>query len=346
MKVGIFSVVDPDPRDPARNERRFAEAVRLAEAADAAGLSSVWVAEHHFGAAGLLPSPVVLLAAMGARTRRIRLGSLVTVLPFHEPVEVAEQFAVLDRLTDGRLNFGCGSGYLPDELDGFGVDAQTKRESFDRALDTILAAWSGAEVRVDRARATPVRLNVRPVQRPHPPVWIASQRREAIPFVARRGVSLALIPYATVGSLAELGEEIREFREAAPAGAQSEVAAAVHVYIGPNVAQARHALQEYLDGRLATMSTHYRRKVAADPRQARADAIEGSGVALVGDSPTVREGLRKLAAAGVDELLAMVDFGSIPTHEAERTIRSLGLLAADLSRQTPTVPAVESERPR
>ncbi len=329
MKVGIFSVVDPDPRDPARNERRFAEAVRLAEAADAAGLSSVWVAEHHFGAAGLLPSPAILLAAMGARTRRIRLGSLVTVLPFHEPVEVAEQFAVLDRLTDGRLNFGCGSGYLPNELTAFAIDPERKRERFDGALDTVLKAWAGEEVRVDRPQAAPVRLNVLPVQRPHPPIWIAAQRREAIPFVARRGVSLALIPYATVGSIPELAQEIREFRDAAPPPAHGEVAVAVHVYVGPRVGPAREALQAYLDGRLATSSTYYQRKVAADPRHARADDVEASGLAILGDASSAGESLRKLAAAGVDELLAMVDFGGIPPSDAERTIHALGRLASE-----------------
>ncbi len=329
MKVGIFSVVDPDPRDPARNERRFAEAVRLAEAADAAGLSSVWVAEHHFGAAGLLPSPAILLAAMGARTRRIRLGSLVTVLPFHEPVEVAEQFAVLDRLTDGRLNFGCGSGYLPNELAAFAIDPERKRERFDGALDTVLKAWAGEEVRVGRPQAAPVRLNVLPVQRPHPPIWIAAQRREAIPFVARRGVSLALIPYATVGSIPELAQEIREFREAAPPPAHGEVAVAVHVYVGPRVGPAREALQAYLDGRLATSSTYYQRKVAADPRHARADDVEASGLAILGDASSAGESLRKLAAAGVDELLAMVDFGGIPPSDAEQTIHALGRLASE-----------------
>ena len=324
MKVGIFSVVDPDPRDPARNERRFAEAVRLAEAADAAGLSSVWVAEHHFGAAGLLPSPPVLLAAMGARTRRIRLGSLVTVLPFHEPVEVAEQFAVLDRLTDGRLNFGCGSGYLPNELAAFAIDPEGKRERFDGALDTVLKAWAGEEVRVDRPQAAPVRLNVLPVQRPHPPIWIAAQRREAIPFVARRGVSVALIPYATLAGIDELREEIQEYRENLPRGVTGEVAVGLHLYAGDRVGRAREALQRYLDSRRATQSAFYLEKVRADAKHASESAIEEAGWALFGTAGDVARRLEAFADAGVDEVLGLFDFGGLPVEEVASSVMRLG----------------------
>ncbi len=145
---------------------------------------------------------------------------MVSVLPFHRPIDVAEEYAMLDQLLGGRLNLGVGSGYIPMEFEGFGVDPTTKRERFESGLDTILTAFRGGSVRAHEG-APPVRLNVLPVQQPHPPIWIAAQRREAIPFVARRGVSIALIPYATLSGLDELGAVVREFRENALSGNRS-----------------------------------------------------------------------------------------------------------------------------
>lgn len=329
MKLSAFSVVDPHPGEPTRNAERQKEVVRLAEAADSAGLASLWVAEHHFGESGLCPAPAVLLAACGARTRRLRLGSLVSVLPFHDPVEVAEEYALLDRLIDGRLNFGVGSGYIATELEGFGIDGTTKRERFDRGLETIRAAWDGAEVRVDRPGARPVRLNVRPVQTPHPPIWVAVQRREAIPHVAARGLSVALIPYATVKSVDELAQEIAEYRAALPTGARGEVAVAMHTFVGPDAHRARDSLQRYLDGRLATASTFYQQKVAADPHAAQASALEAAGFVLFGSAEEFRQRLLELEKIGVDELLAIVDFGDLPFRLSVETVRAMGVAVSD-----------------
>ncbi|HTW39630.1 MAG TPA: LLM class flavin-dependent oxidoreductase [Thermoplasmata archaeon] len=324
MELSAFSVVDVDPTVPLGGRDRYAEVLDLAESAESGGLSTLWVAEHHFQPGGVCPSPPVLLAACAARTRRIRLGVLVSVLPFHRPIELAEQYAMVDRLTGGRLNLGLGSGYIPLEFEGFGVDPATKRERFDRNLEVLLAAFDGREVRAEEPGAHPVRLNVLPVQRPHPPLWIAVQRREAIPFVARRGASLALVPYATVANLEELAAEIREFRAHLPAGSRARVSVAVHLYAGPRPDLARAALQRYLDARLATQSVHFQEKVKRDPHHASAASIEESGFALFGSASAVAERLRAYEHAGVDELLGIFDFGGLPAEEVGRSVRDLG----------------------
>jgi alkanesulfonate monooxygenase SsuD/methylene tetrahydromethanopterin reductase-like flavin-dependent oxidoreductase (luciferase family) len=324
MQLSVFSVLDGFPSGvDFAGRNRYSELLSLADAADRSGLASVWVAEHHFLPSGLCPAPPVLLAAMGARTRRVRLGSLVSVLPFHSAVEIAEQYALLDQLVGGRLNFGVGSGYIPTEFEGFGVDPDEKRERFDRALDTILAAFRGEEVRVDTPTAHPVRLNVLPRQQPSPPIWIAAQRREALPFVARKGFSLALVPYATVRDVPELAQEIREFRAALPEGKTVTVSAAVHIYTGPAPDRARIAFQRYLDARLATQSTFYQQKVRADPQHSSAEAIERSGLALIGGLNEVEEGADALTEAGVDELLGIFDFGGISLSDAIGSVRRL-----------------------
>jgi alkanesulfonate monooxygenase SsuD/methylene tetrahydromethanopterin reductase-like flavin-dependent oxidoreductase (luciferase family) len=324
MRLSAFTVVDSYPDPPGAPRDRYREVIDLAEAAEAGGLSALWVAEHHFQPGGVSPVPSVLLAACAARTRRLRLGVLVSVLPFHSPIEVAEQYAMVDRLSGGRLNLGVGSGYIPLEFEGFGVDPAAKRERFDRNLEVLLAALDGQEVRAEEATARPVHLNVLPVQRPHPPLWVAVQRREAIPFVARRGASLALVPYATVADVSELAVEIREFRDHLPAGSRAEVAVALHLYAGDRPELARAALQRYLDSRLATQSVHYQEKVRRDPHHASAASIEESGFALFGPADAVARRLRAFAEAGVDEILGMFDFGGLEPPEVRRAVVDLG----------------------
>jgi alkanesulfonate monooxygenase SsuD/methylene tetrahydromethanopterin reductase-like flavin-dependent oxidoreductase (luciferase family) len=324
VKLSAFTVVDEYPGLPEGAPDRYSDVLRLAEAVEAAGLSTLWIAEHHFQPGGICPAPPVLLAACGERTQRIRLGVLVSVLPFHRPIELAEQYAMVDRLTGGRLNLGVGSGYIPLEFEGFGVDPATKRERFDRNLDILLAALAGREVRADEPAATPVRINVLPLQRPHPPLWIAVQRREAIPFVARRGASLALVPYATVANLRELGDQIQEFRAHLPPGATAEVAVAVHLYAGDRPERARVALQRYLDARLATQSVFYQEKVRRDPHHANASTIEEGGFALFGNAGKVADRLGEYAAIGVNEVLGIFDFGGLESSEVDRSVSELG----------------------
>ena len=120
----------------------FAENVELIEYADQVGLDEVWLAEHHFTEYGVMPSTQVLGAFAAARTQRIRIGSAVAVLPFHNPVRLAEEFAFLDVLSDGRLDFGVGRGYQPGEFEGYGIPFDESRSRFDESLAIIRQAWT------------------------------------------------------------------------------------------------------------------------------------------------------------------------------------------------------------
>jgi alkanesulfonate monooxygenase SsuD/methylene tetrahydromethanopterin reductase-like flavin-dependent oxidoreductase (luciferase family) len=326
LKLSAFTIVDGFPTGTEPSRDRHGEVLQLAAEADRYGWNALWVAEHHFHTGGICPSAPVLLSACGQRTERIRLGSMVSVLAFHDPIRLAEQYALLDRLVQGRVNLGVGSGYIPLEFEGFGIDPSTKRERFDRSLSLFLSALKGEEITPEGVASSGIRLNIRPVQQPHPPVWIAVQRREALPYVAQKGVSVALIPYATVSGLEELAEEIHEFRRNVPEGARPEVAVALHLYAGEHVTQARASLQRYLDGRLATQSTFYQQKVQHDPRHGSAETIERSGLAVLGRPPEVRERLEAFRAIGVDEILGILDFGGLAFEYVDESIRSLGTL--------------------
>lgn len=324
VRLGAFSVADVAPDLPAVDADRCLAVVRLAEAAERGGLASFWVAEHHFQGGGACPSPAVLLAACGARTSRLRLGSLVSVLPFHRPVDVAEEYALLDRLIGGRLNLGVGSGYLASEFAGLGIDPASKRARFESALATVLAAFQGGEFYADPAGTTPVRLNVLPHQRPHPPLWIAVQRREAVRHVGARGVGIALIPYATVVDLPELEAVVRDYRGSLPAGVAGSVVAAVHVYAGDRPEEARAAFRRYLASRLRTHSTFLEQKVQHAPERATPEALEEAGLAIFGSPEHAVARLRAFERLGVDELLGIFDFGGLDERTVERSIVALG----------------------
>src|SRR5437879_2910092 len=198
MRFGIFSVVDHYPAELPRTSAQFyGELLEQVEAAEALGFDSFWIAEHHFHEYGGIPSPPVWLAAAAQRTSRIRLGAAVVVLPFRNPLQVAEEYAMVDILSNGRLNLGTGSGYLTHEFDGFGVSPEDKRERFDEALDIVLEAWKGERFSYDGRYHTirAVALNVRPLQRPRPPIWIAVLRNEAAAHVGKKGFPVMMIPY-------------------------------------------------------------------------------------------------------------------------------------------------------
>ncbi len=324
MRLSAFSVVDARPSAASFGEGRAREVVRLAEIAEESGLVRLWVAEHHFQSGGVCPSPPVLLAACGSRTGTLRLGSLVSVLPFHRTIDLAEEYALLDQLLEGRLDLGLGSGYVPAELSGFGIDPATKRDRFDRILANLLEAFAGGAIEAEPGAPVRVRPNVRPVQQPHPPIWIAVQRREAIPHVARRGVSLALIPYAPVSGVDELREEIEVYRRHLPAGARGEVLVALHLYAGDRPELARACLGRYLETRLETGSPHYAEQVRRAPEGATPSGLEERGFALFGPASSVVERLERLEAIGVDEVAGIFDFGGLPPDEVERSVRSLG----------------------
>jgi alkanesulfonate monooxygenase SsuD/methylene tetrahydromethanopterin reductase-like flavin-dependent oxidoreductase (luciferase family) len=230
----------------------------------------------------------------------------------------------VDRLSGGRLSIGVGSGLLAQEFEGFGIPAEEKRALFDRNLGILRAALRGEEVRVPGGRGVPVRLNVRPIQRPEPPLLVAAQRPEAIRHLAGQGLSIALIPYATVTGPSELAAQVRMYRAALPEGVPGRVAVALHLYAGPHPALARAALQRYLDGRLQIHSTHYVQRVEHDPHAATAEGVERSGLALLGSPHEVAEKLHAFEEMGVDELLGIFDFGALPPPEVAASVAALG----------------------
>jgi alkanesulfonate monooxygenase SsuD/methylene tetrahydromethanopterin reductase-like flavin-dependent oxidoreductase (luciferase family) len=321
MKFGIFSVVDHYPDELDRTTDRFyAELLEQAQAADELGFESFWVAEHHFHEYGAVPRPSILLAAAAQRTQRIGLGAAVVVLPFDHPLRIAEDYAMVDILSDGRLMLGVGSGYLRHEFDGFGIPPEQKRARFDESLEIILRAWEGERFSYDGTYHTVdrVRLNVVPLQRPHPPLWVAILSNQAAGFVGRRGLPIMMIPYATTDEFSELAGTVAAYRTGFVEGGGAEENATVrfglHVCCAESTTTARKAARDAMD-------RYVRTRLYARQRPFE-ELIEKDLVAF-GDPEEVVRVARRYRDAGLTHFMAILNFGGMDHRTVLRSMESM-----------------------
>jgi len=169
--------------------RTAAELARQAQLAESWGYRSFWLPENHFGE-GAIPEPLMLLGAVAAATRTIRLGTTSYLLTLRHPLQAAEQVAVLDQLSDGRVILGVGRGYQPALFDAFSVARAEKRTIFAECLTAMRAAWSGATLE----NADGVSVWPRPVQQPHPPIWVAAFGPKALAQAGMLGLPYLASP--------------------------------------------------------------------------------------------------------------------------------------------------------
>jgi len=165
--------------------------------ADELGFHAVWLAElHHHRRFSILSAPLLVASAAAQRTRRIRLGIAVNILPLHQPIRLAEEGAVLDVLSHGRLDFGVGRGHpFPGVYESFQIPPDESRPRFDEALDVLLGAWTQEPFAYHGRffQMPPITVVPRPIQRPHPPLFVAAGSPETYAATGRRGLGL-LIP--------------------------------------------------------------------------------------------------------------------------------------------------------
>src|SRR5215212_5538380 len=213
--------------------------------AEELGFTGVWLAEHHFhGFGGVLSNPAGVGIAITARTRRLRVGTAVTQLPYHHPLRLAEDYATLDVLSEGRLDFGVGTGFLRWENEIWDAPLETAREKFAESLDVILRVWQEENVGFEGQFVSFPSLTLlpRPYQQPHPPIWYAATTTpESFVKAGERGYHLMLIPF--LHDVADLREKVQLYRDALRAAGHDpssrEILAAYHVYVGADGAPCR-----------------------------------------------------------------------------------------------------------
>jgi alkanesulfonate monooxygenase SsuD/methylene tetrahydromethanopterin reductase-like flavin-dependent oxidoreductase (luciferase family) len=211
MRFGLFFQVPESTGQP--HAARYAEMFELIELAESLGFDVAWLAELHFGGAfSLLSNPLMVVPVIAARTRRIRIGTAVTLLPLHHPLSCAEQAATADLLSGGRLEFGVGRGSIPTQFHGFRIPVADNRARFDEALAIIRLAWTqdrfsyrGAFWDVDNLEVVP-----KPLQRPHPPIRVGVHTPESFAHIGDLG--LPIYSGTTTTPLPQLRECMAHYR--------------------------------------------------------------------------------------------------------------------------------------
>lgn len=340
MKLGYFTLIDtserygPNRRTP--NEALLAVA-REAVLADEMGFNSVWLPEHHFGIFGCLPNTAEMLAYVAARTRRVQLAPAVVLLPCNHPLRVAEEYSLLDLLSEGRAVFSAGRGYDKREYDAFGVPFEKSAQLMREGLELIQAAWTqesftfaGEFYRVPE----PVSLQPRPVQQPHPPVYVASFSDASVQMAVDLGFNIIFAPFAAGMMWGSLKNAVDNFKSKAAAAGNPNARARCSYFF--NVVETKEQERQTKERLLK----YFHGLVPAFPRDAEkappnlryfADIVrrlETMGIddlsersIIVGDREYCLEQLTRVKEAGIEEVILYFNFGEFPHEDTVAAMR-------------------------
>ena len=329
MDFGYFTLSDNHYENNTRDANQFvADITDEALYAEQLGMHSAWIGEHHFNSLGVLSSPEMVLTHIGARTRRIRLAPAVTVLPLHHPIRVAEQWATLDLLSGGRVDFAAGRGYDRREYLPFHVSFEDNQSIFEEGLELLRALWTtderishhGRHYHFDDVRITP-----RPLQRPIP-TYVGSFSRPSIELAARLGCGVIVAPFAaamTFGGLRQVADVYHD--TCAKSGmrpARVMCSYFTHFADTPQQEAAQRARQiryykecviPAFPGDPATAPPSYRYFVEIVDRlhKVRPEDLTENSV-LLGSPARMIETLKKVEAAGIAEVILYFNVGLKP----------------------------------
>ncbi|MBI3328674.1 MAG: LLM class flavin-dependent oxidoreductase [Nitrospinae bacterium] len=247
MKFGFFFQL---PSAPWQSEiDRYRDTLAQIERGEALGFDTAWLAElHFFPEFSVMSSPLMVAAAAAQRTQRIRLGLAVSLLPLYDPIRNAEDAATADILSNGRLEFGVGRGTNPLHYGGFNIPMEESRERFNEALEVITKAWTCERVTYEGKyyQVRDLAVHPKPVQKPHPPIRIATNSSDTFPLAGRLGYpmfsSLVVVPLPRLRR--DLATYWQAFEEAGHVRTGEEVALLFPVYVGETAAEARGVPRE------------------------------------------------------------------------------------------------------
>jgi alkanesulfonate monooxygenase SsuD/methylene tetrahydromethanopterin reductase-like flavin-dependent oxidoreductase (luciferase family) len=345
LRFSIFDWLDESGRGVGQT---YEERLRLLEYADHAGFYSYLLAEHHGTSLSTTPSPGIFLASAAQRTRRLRLGALTWLLPLYPPVRLLEELCMLDQLAQGRLEIGVSRGTSPNEAARHGITGDEMRPRFQEALAVLMQGFARGEInyRGEFYQFENLKIRLRPVQKPHPPLWFPTSNAESIPWIAAQGFNVVM-SLLHAPSFEKVAEHLRRYRVDHAAHrndadrmnghvALPEVALTTHIYVADTDEQAMtEARAAY-----AVFHENFTRRYVEIGQGAKYanrpsfDQFVERKQILCGSSATVAAILAShLAAADANHFIGAFMFGSL-TYAQMR--RSLELFAAEV---IPTVRA-------
>ena len=283
----------------------FREAFAHIDLAEELGLDSVWLAESHFNPArSVLSSPHAIASAIAARTKRIRVGTAVSVLPLGNPLRTAEEAATIDHISEGRFDFGVGRSGLPGSYEGYNIPYAESRERFYEYLDIIMAAWRNERFTYNGKfyRFDDVCLVPKPFQTPHPPIRIAATTSDTFPVIGEMGYAVFVGVRGL--SLDAVGKQVDSYRTAWKSAGHTgdvDVSLRVPVYVGETEEDALNTPEESfmrqfrrLGGQLSASAS----RAGSDPGEERAE--RGAQLATI---EWERDVIGQKAAVGTPEMV-------------------------------------------
>ena len=336
LRFGIFDWLDDAGRPTAD---LYEERLRMVELADQGPFWCYHLAEHHGTPLGLAPSPNLFLAAAAQRTRRIRLGTLVNVLPLYEPVRLWEEVCMLDHLSGGRLELGIGRGGNPAELANYGISAEEARDRYLEVWEVLRRGLLDGRVDVESAHyARRASTPLRPLQRPYPPLWFPTSSPQSIPFAAEQGLNTLFAflmarhgvePGDATSTYRQVWEEHRGDTERLNGHVAEPLYGHVrHLYVADTDAQARSEARSALARWFESFNHVWLRDRGEEYWPSDIDAFEAEGFLVAGSPETVRRQLADcLPQWGGNYFVGAFAFGSLA---GEKSLRSLDLFAREV----------------
>ena len=244
MDVGTFLLMQSPTARP--SEEVYARALEQAQAAESLGFRNTWLGEHHFSTYGYLSRPVQLATYIAAKTTKLRVGTAVIVVPLHHPLLIAEEVAMLDILSGGRLDIGLGRGYQRYEFERLGLQLDTSGERWNESIDVLLRAFAGEPFSYDGKIFKIPETSIFPknTQKPHPPIWITAQSPYAIEAAVKRGFNVLTGGFGvSFARLAEFGQVLKKTFAEAKHARQPTVGVQKACYVTKDKADARDAAE-------------------------------------------------------------------------------------------------------
>jgi alkanesulfonate monooxygenase SsuD/methylene tetrahydromethanopterin reductase-like flavin-dependent oxidoreductase (luciferase family) len=330
MQFGIF---DQNDRGPYEFGQQYENRLRLIEFYDSAGFRTYHMSEHHSTPLSLTPSPGVFLAAVAQRTKRLRLGPLVYVLPAHHPLRLAEEICMLDHLSNGRLDVGVGRGASAHELQYFGIDPDQAPAMYVEAYNVIKQALTQPQVNFNGKyyHFENVPIEMKPAQLPHPPFWYAVPVPEGTAWPAQNGINV--VCGGPVSKVREITDRYRAEWAAAGNTPHDIPLLGINRFVvaadtdREAMELGRRAWPVFYANFMKLWNKH-----GTQPRYARIpedfDTMVKNGGALAGSPGTIRKYVSNIVSeAGASYFVAQFSFGDL-SHE--EVLHSAGIFAREV----------------
>ena len=338
MRFGTFSYNQARPW--ASERQAYEELLGQIEFTERIGFDEAWFAEHHHSDYGMLASPNLIIAALSRRTERLRFGNLVSVLPLYDPMRLAEECAMLDILTGGRLNVGLGRGVPKDDMK-HRLDRETAQARFEEGIEILLRAWSGATFSFSGKAWAYDEISCRPqpLQKPHPPIYYGATAPESAAMVARRGWNLALSRQPLVNCAAAISRYRAERAQHANLKGPGDAIMVRDVYVADSDEQAwREAAPELMRfWQLATDNVwrgdaltdddlkRYTERYVYYPGGLTVKRLDEWGTSLIGSPQSVIKKARvMIETAKPDSLVGMFQFGGLKHEQVMHSLELFG----------------------